>query len=486
MYNKNITELNDHEYTFSKIATEAHLTEALKNYEKILNKYYNNKGKSLDFNSFLNTRVKIDTGKFCNARCQFCYYIESVQNRDFLSLDEIKNQNIIPKLLEKGINEFEFSGGEPTLNWELNDIINYIKEESKNYNIEPRFSIVSNGWKLKEVIENHPDIKEVLISLHGNSINHNNTTKISRSYTKIIDFIKWKLDDHRNRNFRIRINIVVDGDNLTRDFTNLIFALVLNGIQINFLPLNYWSDASIKDNNPNLSDAQKTKKIYSSLNYYFKHYGTSEKNPLTNIIKRFLNPYNLKNNINYEYILSNETENPNYKPTHFDLLKEFKLLDPETNKPNTEPLFIKVLEGYKFSFNYYKSNGSNIINIRYPEVCRLIPEAKQYTIAHLGHFFDKHDWNKIFYPNDDKLGNKNQFIFSRNLNKENVVETLVQEKLLTNFVDKICSRCPDFRLGKCDGLKYIDQKNKHIYKTKEDFEEYIKFKEFRKTYIDKG
>jgi sulfatase maturation enzyme AslB (radical SAM superfamily) len=72
---------------------------------------------------------------------------------------------------------FEFSGGEPTLCYEIDQIIDYIKEMGQNYNIEPKFSVVSNGYFLDELITRCPDITEVLISLHGDRHTHNQITK---------------------------------------------------------------------------------------------------------------------------------------------------------------------------------------------------------------------------------------------------------------------------------------------------------------------
>ena len=403
--------------------------------DKFLRKYFNieDPSNSEEFKKskqYFNNRVKIDTGKFCNARCHFCYYFESLKDRDFLSLDEVKDQGFIQKLLELGVNEFEFSGGEPTLNWELQDIIDYIKVQALEYNIVPKFSIVSNGWKLKEFIDSHPDISEVLISLHGEPNHHNQITKISGSQQKIIEFIKYKLNDHRKGKFTIRINTVVDGKNLTNNFMNTLFALILNGIQVNFLPLNYWSDAS-----NNLQDTNKynPEEIYESINKFFWFYIPSKEKNLTYIIRTYIN-------------------NKYSKP----FVEEFQLtsLLPET-----------LCEAYSCSNNKYKELGSKLVNIRYAEICRLSFVAKDHTINHLKHFFDKSDWNKLWYPNDFNSTNpfqKNNYIF-KPLTFESFRDTLTKERHQSNYVDKICKDCRSFKSGICDGLKLINQTGSKTY-----------------------
>lgn len=351
----------------------------------------------------LNTRVKIDTGKFCNARCQFCYYYDSIKIRDFLTLDEVKESGYIPKLFSKGITEFEFSGGEPTLCYELDQIIAYIKEVGKKHNIKPKFSVVSNGYFLDELVTRCPDITEVLISLHGDSKTHVGVTKIKDSFNRIVKFIeKYSQLESDQLPILIRINVVVTGDNLNNEFYELLKSYIKKGIQINFLPLNFWSDAS----GQNITKEQ-YKKIYSSINWF----------------------------------------------TH--------TLDKEL-KGTTWKSLLKRNQKYK------DIHGANLLNIRYAEICRLDKNSIPYSVSHYEHFFDKKDWNKIFYPNDkgkpqDSFYKKNFFFFNRELNRFHLEKTLLDDAGLSHYVDTVCKECLYFKTLKCDGIKYINQDTKTIY-----------------------
>ena len=356
----------------------------------------------------LNTRVKIDTGKFCNARCQFCYYYDSIKIRDFLTLDEVKESGYIPKLFSKGITEFEFSGGEPTLCYELDQIIAYIKEVGKKYNIEPKFSVVSNGYFLDELVTRCPDITEVLISLHGNNKTHVGVTKIKDSYNRIVNFIeKYSLLETDQLPILIRINVVVTGDNLNNEFYELLKSYIKKGIQINFLPLNFWSDASGQT-----ITKEQYKKIYDSINWF-------------------------------TYILDKELKGTTWK----SLLKRNQ--------------------------KYKDIHGANLLNIRYAEICKLDKSSIPYSVSHYEHFFDKKDWNKIFYPNDkgkpqDSFYKKNLFFFNRELNRFHLEKTLLDDAGLSHYIDTICKDCLYFKTLKCDGIKYINQDTKTIYKETED------------------
>lgn len=362
----------------------------------------------------LNTRVKIDTGKFCNARCQFCYYLDSVKVRDFLTLDEVKHSGFIPKLFAKGITEFEFSGGEPTLCYEIDQIIDYIKEMGQNYNIEPKFSVVSNGYFLDELITRCPDITDVLISLHGDRHTHNQITKIKHSYDKIINFVeKYSQLESEQLPILIRINVVVTGYNFSEEFQELLKSYIKKGIQINLLPLNFWSDAS----NQSISKEQ-YQFIYNSINQF-----------VTNATKE----------LKFQTWLPLLKRNQKYKAIH----------------------------------------GANLLNIRYPEVCKLNKDSFPYAVSHYDHFFDKKDWNKIFYPNDigkpkDSFYEKNKFNFSKVLDRKYLERTLLDETNLSHYIDSTCQECIYFKTLKCDGLKYINQEEKTIFsETEQELNERI-------------
>lgn len=356
----------------------------------------------------LNTRVKIDTGKFCNARCQFCYYYDSIKIRDFLTLDEVKESEYIPKLFSKGITEFEFSGGEPTLCYELDEIIAYIKEVGKRHNIEPKFSVVSNGYFLDELVTRCPDITEVLISLHGDSKTHVGITKLKDSFNRIVSFIeKYSQLESDQLPILIRINVVVTGDNLNNEFYELLKSYIKKGIQINFLPLNFWSDASGQT-----ITKEQYKKIYDSINWF-------------------------------TYTLDKELKGTTWK----SLLKRNQ--------------------------KYKDIHGANLLNIRYAEICKLDKSSIPYSVSHYEHFFDKKDWNKIFYPNDkgkpqDSFYKKNFFFFNRELTRFHLEKTLLDDAGLSHYVDTICKDCLYFKTLKCDGIKYINQDTKTIYKETED------------------
>lgn len=350
--------------------------------------------------SKVNKKIKLDTGSFCNARCNFCYYFESLTRDDRLSIDEtiklLSDKNFLKILKE--VEVIEFSGGEPTLVKDLQIIIKLIYDKAIELgNTKLKFGLVTNGWNLKSfLISLEPKIIElidsVLISLHGNKEVHETITKLKNSYDRIIiatQYIK--------RNFpsiKIRINVVLIGQNITPDFLNTLDYFINSGMQINLLPLNHWEDAKSKQEPNELYDAHL--KIYKSIN---------------NIMERL---------------------------TNLDIL----------NKK-------------------YLKNGSNIINIRYARHCLIDENYHKYIVGHFGHFFDKLDWNKLWYPN--YLKEKNHFQY-KEITKETILDQYLKDSELSHTVDNICKKCQKFKDLECDGQKIENQKENNILVTQDDIE----------------
>lgn len=371
-----------------------------------LENYFNNS----DFETIklkLNSNIKMDTGKFCNSKCHFCYYLDSVSKDDRLTLEKVKEIDFDDIL--KNVTNIEFSGGEPTLVKDISEIMKYLSHKryylTKQDNL--KFSFVTNGWNVKSFLMDLKNNKtffgintlsSFLFSLHGNKEVHESITKLKGSYDRIriaINYIK--------RNFPkilVRVNIVLSGQQINQEFLNIIKDFINNGIQVNLLPLNYWEDQSKSVSNQ--------EKIYNDIN------------------------------IIMSYIYSNDLLNQNN--------------------------------------NYKEAHQANLINIRYARICKIDEKFKPFILGHFDHIFDKLDWNKLWYPSYENQIN----IYPRKkLTKDSIINTIVKDAELSHHIDKTCSKCPDFKNLKCDGIKYLNQKEKILDTNLEDYKfrvDYIKQK----------
>ncbi len=178
-------------------------------------------------------RVKVVTGLKCNIQCVFCYYRDSL-NAPNRSYDEVVKD--IDYALKKGVEEIDFSGGEPTIHPKLPELIT----KAKQLGIK-RVCIISNGLRLadRQYIKTLKDagLDEILFSIHGPSTEiHDEITTIRGSFNRILSGIENALIE----GIMIRTNTVVNKLNV-RSLINLCNLLLqFNPEQVNFITINDW------------------------------------------------------------------------------------------------------------------------------------------------------------------------------------------------------------------------------------------------------
>lgn len=380
----------------------------------------NDKALTIPFRTgILNSRAKIDTGKFCNANCDFCYYSDQLNSKNFLTPEKAKE--IGQYLIDNGITEFELSGGEPTISKYFVDILKVLTQLQKDNNLPHNISVVTNGYLFDSIHQNKLEdaqkyITEWLISIHGFGRDHNYVVKAHKNYypfENIACFIRKNINDKSKT--LIRVNIVVTPSTYfqhnSNEFIDMLIQLTDNNIQLNFLPLNYWGDAQKKVTTP--MDVINT---YKFINLFFKRYG---QRPIV------LN----------------------------DII------------PKTNPL------------------KSRLVNIRYAQMCLLDSNyAREHVVSHTDHIFDLNDWNKVFYPKDFEE-NENTYSYQPNefysLNSEskrrrkvndlsysNQMNAALRDQEQSHIKDEVCLRCKYF--FKCDGVKkeeyHLDLKDNKNYR----------------------
>lgn len=203
-----------------------------------MNNVYNAASNQLDvdYSERVCERAKLDTGTHCNYRCEFCYY--KTQLNDVTEFDVIKQR--VDYLYDCGIKEVDLSGGESSIHKRWFDILDYCTSKGL------RISTLSNGYKFAdyEFLKKSQEhgLKEILFSLHGyDRESHNALVGNRHGYDKILQAI----DNAHKLGVIVRINCTVTHRNyksLPTQFVELI--KTVKPLEVNFLTLNYWSDAS--------------------------------------------------------------------------------------------------------------------------------------------------------------------------------------------------------------------------------------------------
>lgn len=173
----------------------------------------------------LTTKVDINLGYGCNAKCPFCYYYDSVvtkRNQKTLTTKQAKEQLKLAK--KYGVEEIEFTGGEVTLRKDFIELVSYAKQEL-GFKV---ICMITNGivcanfdYAQKLVAAGMDDI---LFSVHGHNAElHDRLTATKGSFSRIMQAI----DNARQLGVRVRTNTVVC--QLNYQYLDEIFQLLIEG-----------------------------------------------------------------------------------------------------------------------------------------------------------------------------------------------------------------------------------------------------------------
>lgn len=206
----------------------------------------------------INSRAKLDTGTHCNYECSFCYYLDKLDQ--VTPLETIKKR--AKKIRDFGVEEIDLSGGESSIHENWFEILEYCRELGFC-----SISCLSNGSRFSNMSflkrSQEAGLSEILFSLHGwNAEGHDAIVGRKGAFKRMLKAI----ENAKELGLKARINCTVTSYNAPRlkkyvELVNNIFPA-----QMNFLPLNYWEDASkVKSENYELL-AEPIKEAIDALN----------------------------------------------------------------------------------------------------------------------------------------------------------------------------------------------------------------------------
>lgn len=178
------------------------------------------------------TRAKLDTGTLCNYKCYFCYYKKQLNiNTPFEII-----QKRIDTLYDLGCRDFDLSGGESTVHPDFFKILEYLNKLNVKISCLTNGSTFHNMDYLKKAYDF--GLNDILFSLHSVYETHDKMVGKSNAYKKIIKAI----ENAKQLNILVRFNSTITDINY-KLVDNEYFDVVesLNPFEMNFLPLNYFS-----------------------------------------------------------------------------------------------------------------------------------------------------------------------------------------------------------------------------------------------------
>lgn len=210
-------------------------------------------------------RAKLDLGTYCNYKCDFCYYKSKLHLKTPLQV--ILNR--FETLYNLGCRDFDLSGGEPTIHPDFLKIIKIIKEKNCKVSTLTNGSTFNNIEFLKKAQD--AGLDEILFSLHSIGGIHNSLVQGNNAYDKILKSIV----NAKSLNILVRINSIVTDYNLqyiNKEFTDIIE--FIKPYEVNFLPLNYFSDAKRLEYG---LDYEKASNVFKEFINHFKDFEVSSK-----------------------------------------------------------------------------------------------------------------------------------------------------------------------------------------------------------------
>lgn len=133
--------------------------------------------------------IQLYITNMCNSKCKTCTIWKNSE-REELTLDSIKN------IVESNVDaDFVIGGGEPILHSDIDNILQYLKDNNINYTL---LSNCIKNEKLKQLIEMY-EIPSVTISCDG--IKHDEIRGRIGNLSKIINFVEWA--QYRKQNFKL-------------------------------------------------------------------------------------------------------------------------------------------------------------------------------------------------------------------------------------------------------------------------------------------
>jgi len=167
----------------------------------------------------------------CNLKCKYCVFNSGGSSNDELTFDKIKD--LINEAKQLGLKDLHFTGGEPTLRNDLEEIINY----ASLFNIKTR--LITNGVLLdknKLINLKNAGLQNIMFSLDGMAVTHDDLRGMKGAFDLTINAIKEAID----LGFFVRVNSVACKTNIS-DLYNLLS--YLNGLKVNTYSIFMYSPA---------------------------------------------------------------------------------------------------------------------------------------------------------------------------------------------------------------------------------------------------
>ncbi len=184
-------------------------------------------------------------GQTCNLRCQFCYFLDRISNKehpehDFMSLEKAKK--ICSTLVDfYHNNSIDIQGGEPTIYRDIYELVEYCRKIGLLPTLITNALVLSqrdNCQRLKDA-----GIRDLLLSIHGLEETYDTLVGVKGAYHKQMK----ALENLMGTGIPFRYNCVLTKPVLPQLSRISQLAVETNTRVVNFIAFNQFSDQSKAD-----------------------------------------------------------------------------------------------------------------------------------------------------------------------------------------------------------------------------------------------
>lgn len=182
----------------------------------------------------ISSRFVLYVGFKCNLRCQFCYYLKSIEDGSAKNSDYETLAKKIKQARKLGKDQIDFTGGEATIHPDFIRLVTLCKELGFN-----TINVITNGLRFADLSyfekAKAAGLNEVLLSIHSNHKEvHDELTKVPGSFDKIIEAAK----NAKRLNVKLRINACINNKNYQYVDEYLNFLVTLQPTSVNLIVFN--------------------------------------------------------------------------------------------------------------------------------------------------------------------------------------------------------------------------------------------------------
>ncbi len=154
-------------------------------------------------------RLRVLLNTECNLKCLYCHKEGQYSLRERIKFDELKG--LLRILMEYGVDEVKFSGGEPLLHPRISELIDYTKNELR----ADKVSVTTNGVLLRDKVKRFEAMGLDELSISIDTLNYDTFEKLNCGDKTLLDNAFAGISEASESNIpKVNLNVTLTSLNI--------------------------------------------------------------------------------------------------------------------------------------------------------------------------------------------------------------------------------------------------------------------------------